>query len=223
MLWVAIVLFKVPLNSRLWAFFHILLCAFLQSYWGRKVSQATVQVLKRKKQKECPKYQVTWVMFGRKHAGAEHFSHIFVENLGVAKNLSLDRVCNLSIILIHARNCPPGPHLSSCFYLNNPRNSGFFRLCSLQVSKAIRICFDSSAHLTLSNPSWLVVPSPFHIMLEMSLWLSSASIPAWFSSHLFCLSGWCPAPACLFFTSLCIFSLFFIQWEKTHYQRKYIC
>lgn len=101
-------------------------------------------------------------MFGRKRAGAEHFSHIFVENLRVAKNLSLVPVCNLSIILVHARNCPPGPHLCSCFYLNNPRNSDFFHLCSLQVSKAIRISFDSSTQLTLSNPSWSVVPSPFH-------------------------------------------------------------
>lgn len=101
-------------------------------------------------------------MFGRKHAGAEHFSHIFVESLRVFKNLSLDRVCNLSIILIHARNCPPGPHLSSCFYLNNPRNSGFLHLRSLRGSKAVRVCLDSSTHLPRSNPSWLVVPSPSH-------------------------------------------------------------
>lgn len=95
--------------------------------------------------------------------GAEHFSHIFGESLRVVKNLSLDPVCNLSIILIHVRNCPPGPHLlSSCFYLNNPRNSGFVHLRSLQGSKAIRVCLDSSTHLPCSNPSWLVVPSPFH-------------------------------------------------------------
>lgn len=137
--------------------------------------------------------------------GAEHFSHIFGESLRVVKNLSLDPVCNLSIILIHARNCPPGPHLlSSCFYLNNPRNSGFVHLRSLQGSKAIRVCLDSSTHLPCSNPSWLVVPSPFHRardepVAELPSHPCLVSIPSVLFVRLV------SRPACLFFTSLCIF------------------
>lgn len=175
-----------------------------------------------KEKKKCPKCQVTLLMFGRKPAGAEHLSHIFVESLGVVKNHSLDPVCNLNIILIHARNCCPGPHLSSCFYLNNPRNSGFFHLCSLQVSKAIRICFDSSTHLTPSKSILVGGSIPFP-----SCW-------GW-------VCGWAQRPclvsipSVLFIrlvSSTCLsvfhqslqFSLFFIQWEKnTHYQSKYIC
>lgn len=72
-----------------------------------------------------------------------------LENLGAAskkkEKITLPYVCNLSIILslICAKNCPSGPHLSSCFFLNNSKNSVvFFHLSLLQGSETIILCLD---------------------------------------------------------------------------------